>query len=185
MSIGREKLEELMNNGTKPTSVSQLFKMTGKIGSIKSPTGTIYFIDIPDEMKPSLPNNLKRHCKNGPLNSPFNRWMWEVGCADRDDLAATWDKNPTVQIAWRLLDTTFSDENNASAPTPDSLAKDATITAESAHIPTCEDIQSIIRKYSRIGDRVSKDTILDWYENDTPHDLQPGWREIVCSRCTF
>jgi len=92
MTIARAKLEELMNSGAKPTSVSQLLKMAGKIGSIQGPNGMLYLIDIPVDIHSSLPKNLKKHCKNGPLDSQFNRWMWEVGCADRADLAATWEK---------------------------------------------------------------------------------------------
>ena len=184
MKRERAKLEEIMDSGVKPTSVSELFRITGKFGYISGKPGTIYFIDIPSDLQRTLPSNLQKHSQVGQLNSRFNRWMWEIGCADRDDLAATWDKNPTVKVAWGFLDNTFSGKNG-SASSQESHAKNVVNYGGDGYVPTCEDLRSTRRKYCRPGDQVSEDTIFDWYEKDTKLSLQSGWRDIIRGTCDF
>lgn len=70
----------------------------------------IYFLDIPDDIKPKLPKNLQRHCASSDtLATEFNRWLWEVG-SNATDLNETWNKSVTPRAAWMLLEKEFGSD---------------------------------------------------------------------------
>lgn len=149
-------------NTTKSRSIKYMVVHTSTCHSISSNPEKEWKFTGPDYIK---------ICSDDP--GSLQRWIKQQGGSGFTKVCRIC--NPDVTKVGKYSET----DNNPTNP------PNRQESARGKHIPSCEDLQSTIRKRFRPGDKVSKDTVLDWYENNTTYNLKPDWREIVCTHCDF
>jgi hypothetical protein len=181
MKKERAALESIMNSGYVPKSITELFDKT-RVGAITNKNGVIYFLDIPDAVRRTLPSNAQRWCvRAASLDTAFNRWLWRVG-TNAPDLDSTWKSGKTSRILWDLLVSAFGQEPKL--PPDEPVVNDR--EPQEVYTPSCDDVKAAYRHRCRPGDKVDDEEVLNWVEEDlraAGKRLVPEWRDIVRKHC--